>query len=68
MEEHGLRVYENKVARRTFGKRAKEMTGRWVKLQNVEFDFTHQIIRKCQIKESGISGTCSMGGRDYKCV
>jgi hypothetical protein len=38
MEEHGLRVYENKVVRRTFGKRAKEMTGGWIKLHNAEYN------------------------------
>jgi hypothetical protein len=33
-EEHRLRVFENKVLRRLFGRKRDEVTGRWRKLHN----------------------------------
>jgi hypothetical protein len=36
-EEHRLRVFENKVLRRTFGPKRDEVTGGWRKLHNEEF-------------------------------
>jgi hypothetical protein len=35
-EEHGLRVFENKVLRRIFGPKRDEETGGWRKLHNEE--------------------------------
>jgi hypothetical protein len=35
-EEHRLRVYENRVLRRTFGLKRDEMIGGWRKLHNEE--------------------------------
>jgi hypothetical protein len=35
-EEHRLRVFENKVLRRTFGLTRDEVTGEWRKLHNKE--------------------------------
>jgi hypothetical protein len=35
-EEHRLRVFENRVLRRLFGLRKKEMMGGWRKLHNEE--------------------------------
>jgi hypothetical protein len=35
-EEHGLRVFENRVLRRIFGPKRNEMTGGWRKLYNEE--------------------------------
>jgi hypothetical protein len=35
-EEHGLRVLENRVLRRTFGPERDEVTGEWRKLHNKE--------------------------------
>jgi hypothetical protein len=35
-KEHRLRVFENKVFRRTFGPEGDEVTGDWRKLHNVE--------------------------------
>jgi hypothetical protein len=35
-EEHGLRVFENKVLRRIFGPKRDEVTGGWRKLHNEE--------------------------------
>jgi hypothetical protein len=35
-EEHRLRVFENRVLRRTFGPKRDEVTGGWTKLHNEE--------------------------------
>jgi hypothetical protein len=35
-EEHTLRVFENRVLRRIFGKKRDEVTGGWRKLHNEE--------------------------------
>jgi hypothetical protein len=35
-EEHGLRVFENRVLRRIFGPKKDEVTGEWRKLHNEE--------------------------------
>jgi hypothetical protein len=35
-EEHGLRVFENRVLRRIFGPKRNEVTGEWRKLHNKE--------------------------------
>ena len=35
-EEHGLRVFENKVFRKIFGVKRDEITGEWRKLHNAE--------------------------------
>jgi hypothetical protein len=35
-EEHGLRVFENRVLRRIFGPKRNEVTGEWRKLHNEE--------------------------------
>jgi hypothetical protein len=36
MEEHRLRVFENRVLRRIFGPKRDEVTGEWSKLHNGE--------------------------------
>jgi hypothetical protein len=35
-EEHRLRVFENRILRRIFGPKAKEVTGEWRKLHSEE--------------------------------
>ena len=35
-EEHGLRVFKNKVFRKIFGAKRDEITGEWRKLHNAE--------------------------------
>jgi hypothetical protein len=37
MEEHRLRMFENRVLRRIFVPKRDEMTGEWRKLHNEEF-------------------------------
>jgi hypothetical protein len=37
-EEHRLRVFENRVLRRIFGRRRNEVTGEWIKLHNEELN------------------------------
>jgi hypothetical protein len=36
MEEHRLRMFENRVLRRIFGSKRNEVTGEWRKLHNLE--------------------------------
>ena len=40
-DERRLRVFENKVLRRTFGPKREEVTGEWRKLQNEELSDLH---------------------------
>jgi hypothetical protein len=40
-EEHGLRVFENRVLRRIFGPKGDEVTGEWRKLQSGELHNLH---------------------------
>ena len=35
-EEHSLRVFENRVPRKIFGRKRDEVTGEWRKLHNEE--------------------------------
>jgi len=37
-EEHRQRVFENRVLRRIFGHERDEVTGKWIKLHNEEFN------------------------------
>jgi hypothetical protein len=37
-EEHGLRVFENRVLRRIFGPKRDEVTGEWRKLHNEQLN------------------------------
>jgi hypothetical protein len=40
-EEHRLKVFENRVLRRIFGSKRKEVTGEWRKLHNEELHILH---------------------------
>jgi predicted phosphohydrolase len=40
-EEHRLRVFENRVLRRKFGRKRDEVTGEWRKLHNEELHILH---------------------------
>jgi uncharacterized membrane protein len=43
MEEHRLRVFENRVLRRIFGPKRNEVTGDWRKLHNEELNIIRMI-------------------------
>jgi hypothetical protein len=53
-EEHGLRVFENRVLRRIFGSKRDEVTGDWKKLHNEELHNIHSL--------SNINRMISQGG------
>jgi hypothetical protein len=40
-EEHGLRVFENRVLRRIFGRKRDKATGEWRRLHNEELNDLH---------------------------
>jgi len=63
MEEHRLRVFENRVPRKIFGSKRNEVTGEWRKLHNEEF----MICIPRQIL-FGWSNREERGGRDMKHV
>jgi hypothetical protein len=46
-EEHRLRVFENRVLKKTFGPKWKEITGDWRKRHNKAFHdlYPYQILR-----------------------
>jgi hypothetical protein len=58
MEQHGLRVFQNRVLRRIFGPKGDEVTGEWRKMHNGSFIICtyHQIL-------SGRSNQEERGGR-----
>jgi hypothetical protein len=51
-EEHGLRVFENRVLRRIFGPKRDEVTGEWRKLHNEELRDLYSSRSKIRIIES----------------
>jgi hypothetical protein len=51
-KEHRLRVFENRVLRRTFGSKRDEVTGGWTKLHNED--------------EMGLE--CSTNGGEEECI
>jgi hypothetical protein len=68
-EEHRLRVFENRVLRRIFGRKRDDVTGEWRKLHNEELRNLYSspdIIRQVQASEVG--GACGTHGRGEKIV
>jgi hypothetical protein len=68
-EEHRLRVFENRVLRRIFGRKRGEVTGEWRKLHNEElhnFYSSPDIIR--QVKSRRMRWACGTHGRGEKSV
>jgi hypothetical protein len=56
VEEHRLRVFENRVLRRIFGPKRDEVTGNWRKLHNEEFHRLYSspnVIRMIKSKRMG---------------
>jgi uncharacterized membrane protein len=62
MEEHRLRVFENKVLRRIFGPKRDEVTGGWRKLHNEEL----QDVARMEKRRNAIASCWeSQRERDY---
>jgi hypothetical protein len=51
-EERSLRVFENRVLRRTFGPRRDEVTGEWKKLHNEELDDLYSLLSIIRVIKS----------------
>jgi hypothetical protein len=66
-EERRLRVFENRVLRRTFGPKSNEVTGEWRKLYNEELNDLHAspsivwVIKSRRMRWAG--DVACMGGR-----
>jgi hypothetical protein len=67
-EEHGLRVFENRVLRRIFGPRRDEVTGEWRKLHNEELRDLHSSRSIIRMIESRIRWADSTNGGEEKRV
>jgi hypothetical protein len=65
-EEHRLRVFENRVLRRTFGPKRDEMIRGWRKLHNEELHNLYSspsIIRMLKLRRMGWAGGVVRMGR-----
>jgi len=51
-EEHGLRVFENRVLRKIFGPKRDEVTGEWRKLHSEELNDLHSSPNVVQVIKS----------------
>jgi len=66
MEERRLRVFENRVLRRTFGPKRDEVIGEWRKLHNEVLNDLYcspEFIRVIKSTKNKIGGACSAYGR-----
>jgi len=54
-----LRVFENRVLRRIFGPRRKEVTGEWRKLHNEELNDLYCSPNTVKIEKNEMGRTCS---------
>ena len=67
-EEHGLRVFENRMLRRIFGPKRDEVTGEWRKLHNEELNDLYssptivQVIKSRRMRQVG-HVACTGDGR-----
>ena len=63
-EEHGLRVFENKVLRRIFGPRREDIKGEWRKLHNEELNVLYcspNIVRVIKSRRTRYAGHVAHG-------
>jgi hypothetical protein len=70
-EEHGLRVFENRVLRRIFGPKRDEVTGEWRKLHNEELHNLYSspnIIRQVKSRRMRWAGHVARMGEGRNCV
>jgi hypothetical protein len=68
-EEHRLRVFENRVLRRTFGPKRDEVTGEWRKLHNEELHNLYSspdIIRQSKSRQMRWAGHVARMGEERK--
>jgi hypothetical protein len=69
MEEHRLRVFENRVLRRIFGPKRDEVTGEWRKLHNEEVHNLYSspdIIRQIKSRRMRWAGHVACMGEERK--
>jgi hypothetical protein len=69
-EEHGLRVFENRVLRRIFGPKREEVAGGWGRLHNEELHNLYaspNIIRVIKSRRMRWAGYVAWM-RDEKCI
>jgi hypothetical protein len=70
-EERRLRVLENRVLRRIFGRKKDEVTGEWRKLQNEELNdlyFSPNIVRVIKSGRIGWAGHVACMGLEERCI
>jgi len=63
-EEYRLKKFKNRVLRSIFVSKRDEVTGYWRALHNQEL----HALYPSRIKEDEMSGTCSMCGKQEKCI
>jgi hypothetical protein len=70
-EEHGLRVFENRVLMRIFGPTKDEVTGEWRRLHNGELHNLYSspdIIRQIKSRRMGWAGHVARIGEGETCT
>jgi hypothetical protein len=67
-EERSLRVFENRVLRRTFGPKRDEVTGEWRKVQKEELNALYSSPNIVRVKkiENEMGGVCSRYGGERR--
>jgi hypothetical protein len=70
LEEHGLRVCENRMLRRMFGPKRDEVKVDWRKLHNEELRdlYSSPSIIRIKVEVDEMSGSCSTNEREEKRV
>jgi hypothetical protein len=70
-EEQRLRVYKNRVVRKTFGNKWDEVTGKWRRLHNEELYDLYSSPNTCysgdQIKKNEMGRECNTYGGEEMC-